>query len=133
MVLPRLAAQAVSGKPLTIFGDGRQVRTFLHVKDAARAIADLNETPAAYGQAFNLGGAEPVAINALARRIKKFSGSGSKVVHIPYKKYYGKNFDDVRCRIPDTTKLRKQIGFRPRYSLDDMVRESIATVIPGAL
>lgn len=125
MVLPRLVRQALAGQPLTVYGDGSQVRVFLWVGDAVRAVAGLMEHPQAVGQVFNVGGTEPISIRDLALKVKQLAGSPSEIVFIPYEDAYGPGFEDIHYRVPDTAKLRQLLNFRPTRSLDEIVREVI--------
>ena len=68
MVLPRLVESALTGRPLIVHGDGSQVRSFLHVADAVRAILDLMASEAAVAGVFNIGGEEPLTLVELAER-----------------------------------------------------------------
>ena len=61
--------QLLSGKPLTIFGDGEQTRAFSYIDDVAPVIAYSVQNPAAYGQVFNVGGDQPYTVNELARTV----------------------------------------------------------------
>lgn len=131
MVIPRLVEKALNGMPLTVFGDGKQIRTFLHVQDAVRAVADLSEQPSLYGQVFNIGGDEPVTINQLAHRIRELSPSKPRIQHLGYGKFYGDHFEDIPCRIPDVSRLQKAIGFKPEYDLDQILRSVIASFEPS--
>ena len=125
MVIPRFIQEALSGKPITVYGDGSQIRTFTFVKDAVRAVVDLSLCDQAYGKAFNIGGPEAVSIKQLAYRIKKKTNSKSKIVYLPYQKFYGDHFEDVKFRVPDLTRIRKAIGYRPHYRLDWTIEETI--------
>src|SRR3990167_954577 len=71
MVIPRFVQQALAGDPITVFGDGKQTRTFTHVKDAIWAILKLVEHPRAVGEIFNIGGKEEVSIENLAHLVKE--------------------------------------------------------------
>jgi UDP-glucose 4-epimerase len=73
--------QALAGMPLTIFGDGSQVRAFSYIDDVARAIATL-ATAEPHGYIVNVGGEEPIAIHELARRVIAATGP-SEVIHLP--------------------------------------------------
>jgi len=126
MVIPRLVIQALSGQPITVYGDGAQVRSFTWVKDAVAALTGLMDTPQANGEIFNVGGEEAITIGQVADRIKAKTGSASPIVHIPYEQAYGKDFEDIRFRVPDTTKLRRTIGFQPTMSLDQILDAVIA-------
>ena len=125
MVLPRFVQEALSGKDITIYGDGLQSRTFTFVKDAVRAVTDLSLSKKAVGKAFNVGGDESITIKQLALRIKRKTKSSSKITYLPYEKFYGNHFEDVKCRIPDLTRIRKTIGYRPKYSVDKTIDEVI--------
>lgn len=128
MVVPRLIAQALRGEDMTVYGDGRQVRCFTYVADVVSGLIALMNEPRARGEIFNLGTREHVSINALARRIKRFTNSTSRIVHIPYAKAYNKTFEDMRTRIPDISKAEKLVGYAPRYALDDILRAMIAYI-----
>jgi UDP-glucose 4-epimerase len=73
------------------------------------------------GQIFNVGSEEGVTINDLARRIQIKTGTRSPVVHISYEEAYGKGFEDIRYRVPDTEKIRALIGFKPSLNLDEIL------------
>ncbi len=124
-VIPRLVRQALRGEPLTIYGDGEQLRTFTWVGDAIRALVTLMETPAATGEIFNIGSDEAVTINELAQRILRLTGSRSPVVHTPYEEVYGPGFQDTRSRVPDISRLRETIGYRPSRGLDQILERVI--------
>jgi len=127
MVVPRLVHQALTGRPLTIYGDGEQLRTFTWVGDAVRATIQLMETPAAVGAVFNIGSAEAITINDLARRILRLTGSHSSIVHVPYEEVFGPGFEDARSRVPDISRLRQTIGYRPTLTLDEILERVIAS------
>jgi len=125
MVLPRLIEEALTGKPITVFGDGSQIRSFTYVKDAVRAVVDLTLTKEAEGKIFNIGNEEHISIRQLARKIKQKTGSKSKIKFIPYEKFYGKDFEDVKCRLCDLHKIKKVIRYSPKYSLDKIINLTI--------
>jgi UDP-glucose 4-epimerase len=125
MVMPRFVKQALLGQPITIYGDGRQTRSFTSVTDVVRAIIELSREPRAVGEIFNIGNPKAVSIQELAERIKKMTGSKSKIVHIPYEKAYEKGFEDMRHREPDITKIKNMIGFQPAVDLDEMLKNII--------
>ena len=121
MVVPNLVGQALRGEPLTVFGDGRQTRCFSYVADVGRALVRLSEEPAAYGQAFNLGGSEEVSILGLAERIVGLLDSGSSIELIPYEQAYGEGFEDMRRRVPNNSRAEQLLGFRPTTGLDEII------------
>ena len=122
MVIPRLIAQAKNNKPLTVYGDGKQVRCFCHVSDVVDAIIKLLNNKKAYGEIVNLGSNEPITINALATSIKKLTKSKSKIIHIPYEQAYSKTFEDMQKRIPDLAKAQRLIGYTVSSSLEKILK-----------
>lgn len=126
MVLPTFVRQALTDAPLTVFGDGRQSRCFAHVHDVVHAIIRLMDTPEAYGQVYNIGNDEETSIEALARRVKSACQSASPIVHVPYDQAYADDFEDMRRRVPDLSKIRDTIGYRPSYNLDAIIESIIA-------
>ena len=125
MVLPRFVTAALSGGPLQIHGDGEQVRCFCHVADVVDALVRLAATDATAGEVYNLGGEEEVSVNALAARVLQLAGSDSKIERVSYEQAYGQRFEDVPRRVPDLSKIRSAIGFRPTFSLDGVIRSVI--------
>jgi len=128
MVLPRFAAQAVANEPVTVFGSGEQTRCFSHVRDAVEAVVRLIAHPDAAGEVYNVGGTEEVSMNQLAERVRSAAGSTSEIVHIPYGEAYAEGFEDMPRRVPDTSKLKRTIGFEPSTSLDSIIRDVIEDV-----
>ena len=131
MVVPTFIKQALTGRPITIHGDGTQSRCFTDVSDVVAALVALMDHPVAVGEVFNIGSSEEVLIEALAQRVKTLTGSTSEIVHIPYEKAYGEGFEDMSRRVPDITKIHTLIGYRPRKSLDAILAESsISSAMP---
>ncbi len=127
MVLPRFVDQALTGGPLVVHDDGKQVRCFAHVADVVRGILDLMACPTAVGQVFNLGHDQAVSIRELAERVARVVNPSLEIRHISYTEAYGDGFDEIRHRVPDLTRVRQAIGYAPRYTLDDIVREVVAS------
>jgi UDP-glucose 4-epimerase len=125
MVIPRFVEQALKKRDITVFGDGQQTRSFCHVRDAVDALISLANSREALGRVVNIGNDQETSINDLARRIKELSRSESKIIHIPYEEAYAEGFEDMMRRVPDLTLARQLIGFRPRYSLDDILKNVI--------
>lgn len=126
MVIPRFVAQALAGTPLTIFGTGAQVRCFCHVHDVVPALVALVAQEQAYGTAVNLGSTEQVSIGDLAQRVIALTHSASDIVHLSYEQGIGPGYEDLQRRVPDCTRARALIGFRPVHTLDDILRAVIA-------
>src|SRR5581483_10476444 len=125
MVLPRFVAAALEGKPLQVYGDGKQTRCFCHVRDVTGAIIALAAEPKACGNVFNLGSDEEISIAALARRVIELAGSSSQIESITYEKAYGQPFDDMARRVPKLDRIKSAIGFAPRYQLDEIIKSVI--------
>ena len=126
MVVPNFVRQAISGENITVYGDGNQARCFGYVGDVVGAVMKLVDTPAAYGSVFNIGNETELTINELAERVIRLAGSSSKIQKIPYSEAYGDGFEDMRRRVPDLTKVRELIGYRPRISVDEIIEKVIA-------
>jgi len=121
MVLPRFVEQALSNKPMTVYGDGTQRRCFGFVGDVTWALSRLVSNPGAYGKIFNIGSQEEVSMTELAERVKSRLGSSSEIVYIPYEQAYDADFEDTPQRVPDTTRLRELIGFEAKTKLNDII------------
>ncbi|MFE6029467.1 NAD-dependent epimerase/dehydratase family protein [Streptomyces niveus] len=126
MVIPRFVQQALAGEPVTLFGDGQQIRCFCHVLDVIPSLVALLEDEGAHGTVFNLGSSEQVSMAELAAKVIAATGSSSTVVKIPYEQAYGPGFEDMQRRIPNCDKARGRIGFRPTRTLDDIIESVIA-------
>ena len=126
MVIPTFVKQALSGRPITVYGSGEQTRCFGYVGDVVKALAALMDHPDSIGNVFNIGSSEEITINALAERVRGLAGSQSEIVHIPYGEAYEEGFEDMPRRVPDTTKIHKLIGFRADTTLDTILKEVIA-------
>ena len=125
MVVPKFVEQALTGRPITVYGDGRQTRCFAYVGDVVDALAKVGCSEEAVGGVFNLGNDEEVSINFLARTVRKLCGSDSPIVHIPEEKLYDGMFDDIPRRVPDISRINMLIGYEPRTSLEDSITEVI--------
>jgi UDP-glucose 4-epimerase len=125
MVVPTFVRQALQGASLTVYGDGKQSRCFTHVADVVRALIGLMETPAAYGQVFNIGNTGEITILELAREVIRQVGSRSDVVFVPYEKAYEPGFEDMPRRVPDLTKIQALIGWQPTIALPQILADVI--------
>lgn len=125
MVIPRFVKQALLNKPITVFGNGKQSRCFAHVRDAVSAVVKLSQTDKAVGEVINLGSNKEITIGNLAKKVKETVKSKSEIQYIPYNEAYEEGFEDMMRRVPDLTKIKKIIGYKPKYSLDDILRDVI--------
>jgi UDP-glucose 4-epimerase len=125
MVLPRFVRSALLGEPLTVYGDGTQTRCFTYVGDVIEALTALAENDEAVGEVFNIGSSQEISIRELAEKIISLTGSTSGIRYIPYEEAYGNGFEDMKRRIPDTTKIRELIGWTPKVDLDSLLMKVI--------
>ncbi|MCA9105393.1 MAG: GDP-mannose 4,6-dehydratase [Planctomycetales bacterium] len=121
MVLPRFVTAALKREPLQVHDDGQQIRCFAHVSDVVGAVIALTERAESAGQIYNIGSDAPVTILELAKRVLARTGSLSQIDFQSYHDAYDKDFEDIRRRVPDLSKLRAAIGFRPQYDLDAII------------
>lgn len=131
MVVPNFVRQALAGQPITVFGDGTQSRCFTHVADVVRALILLMQRPEAYGQVFNIGNDQEISIMDLARQVKAVTGSRSEIVLVPYEKAYEEGFEDMPRRVPDLSKIRSFIDWRPTVSLEQTLKDVVASCRQG--
>jgi UDP-glucose 4-epimerase len=115
------------GELMELHGDGRQVRSLTYVTDTVDGFVRALDTPAAYGEILNIGGDEPITMVKLAAAVQDVMGivGPLRAKLLPYEKIGGR-YQDVRCRIPDTEKASRVLGFNATVGLDDGLRESIA-------
>jgi len=125
MVLPRFVYQALKGQPITVYGDGKQSRSFTHVKDTVDALIQLAQNPGAVGQVFNIGGGEEITIKQLARLVKAAAQSSSEIRYISYDEAYEEGFEDITRRVPDLSKITRLIGFRPTRGIREILQDLI--------
>jgi UDP-glucuronate decarboxylase len=118
--IPRFITQALRAESMTVFGDGRQTRSFCYITDTAAAIMKVATTSAAKGEVFNIGNPQEIAIVDLAHRIKRITGSSSPVVHKPMPP------DDPRRRVPDTEKANRILGWKPTVDLDEGLNRTVS-------
>lgn len=125
MVLPRFVDAAMSGQPLVVHDDGRQVRCFAHVDDVVRAVSTLVDTPSAAGRVYNIGSDVPVSILELAERVVARVNPDAKIDFQSYADAYDESFEDIRRRVPDLTRIQNAIGYKPTKDLDAII-DSVA-------
>jgi UDP-glucose 4-epimerase len=125
MVIPTFVKQALAGRPITVYGDGKQSRCFGYVGDIVGALMGLMEHEDAVGQVFNIGSNEEITILEVAQRVKELTQSTSEIVFVPYDEAYEEGFEDMPRRVPDITKVRNLVGFKPQMSLDGILKTVI--------
>src|SRR6266545_4568574 len=117
--VPTFVRQALEGKPLTVFGDGTQTRSFCYVDDLIRGLALLADS----GEHLpvNIGNPAEFTLNELAERVLRITGSKSEIVHeaLPV--------DDPQVRQPDITRARQLLGWEPEIELEEGLRRMLPT------
>jgi UDP-glucose 4-epimerase len=125
MVIPTFVRQALAGRPITVYGDGKQTRCFGYVGDVVGALIKLLDTNDSVGQVYNIGSSEEISIAKLAEKIKELTNSDSEIVFVPYDEAYEEGFEDMPRRVPDTSKIKRLVGFEPRMKLDGILQSVI--------
>jgi UDP-glucose 4-epimerase len=126
MVVPRFVRQALLGQPITVYGDGKQQRSFTSVGDVVAAMINLIQNPQAYGEVFNIGHTKEISILELASMVIKMTGSRSEIVLLPYDEAYEQGFEDMRRRLPDLSKIESLIGYKPSIDLPELLAQIIS-------
>ena len=133
-VLPRFIKQALSGIPLTVYGDGTQTRSFCDVRDTVTALDMLAEKPEAWGVPVNVGNPREISILDLARMVIERSGSKSTIEFVPFEQGYGSKFWQITQRRPSVDLLQKLTTFRHLWTLektiDDLISRNRTTLLP---
>lgn len=125
MVLPRFVSQALRNEPITVYGDGRQSRTFTHVADVVKALCLLMRSPNAEGEVVNVGGSEEIQIRDLAALIIARASSRSEIQYLPYDTVFPEDFEDMPRRVPCVEKLRQLTGYAPTQRTNEIVDDVI--------
>jgi len=124
MVMPRFVAQACKKEPLTVYGDGTQLRSFCDVRDAVAAMVLLAENKV-NGEIVNVGHNQSISINELATLIRDRSQSSSDITHISYREAYGEDFEYIKDRRPDLSKLYQLTDFKHQWTLQKTIDDLI--------
>jgi nucleoside-diphosphate-sugar epimerase len=125
MVIPTFVKQALAGRPITVYGDGKQTRCFGYVGDVVGALIKLMDTTDSIGQVFNIGSTEEISILQLAEKVKELTQSTSEIVFVPYDDAYEEGFEDMPRRVPDITKINQLVGFKAEMTLDGILETVI--------
>jgi UDP-glucose 4-epimerase len=121
MVLPNFVSQALSGKPITVFGTGDQSRCFCDVQDTIEAVLRLMANDRAVGEVVNIGTDREISMTGLAQMVKERTNSSSSIAYLPYDQAYELGFEDMMRRVPSLAKLERLTGFRPGTPLEEIV------------
>lgn len=126
MVVPNFVEAALKNEPITIFGDGKQKRSFMHVNDVLRAITLLMDANHTQGEVYNIGNPFEITITQLAERVIALTGSSAQIRYISYEEAYGSGFEDMRRRTASIDKLKNAVDFEIAYDLDAILNDVIA-------
>ena len=126
MVIPTFVKQALAGRPITVYGNGKQTRCFGYVGDVVGALVKLMDVPDSVGQVFNVGSSEEISILQLAEKVKELTESRSEIVFVPYDEAYEEGFEDMPRRVPDTSKINQLVGFKPEMTLHGILETVIS-------
>ena len=121
MVVPRFIRQALHNEPITVYGDGSQVRAFMDVRDCINMLQILAEHESSKGEIVNVGTPHEITIGKLANMIKENSNSSSEITYVPYDEAYGIDFEEIYHRKPDLTKLFGLTGYSAKWSLEETI------------
>jgi dTDP-glucose 4,6-dehydratase len=116
--VPAFMSQALRGEDITIFGSGKQTRSFCYVTDLVEGIIRLMESNV--NEPVNIGNPHEMTIEDIAREILRLTGASSKIVYRPLPE------DDPKVRQPDITKARTLLGWEPKVKLEDGLRKTLA-------
>lgn len=116
-VVPAFVGQALRGEPMTVFGEGKQTRSFCFVSDLIDGIYRLSQ--AQFHEPVNIGNPLELTILEFAERIRRLTNSKSTISNSPLP------VDDPKQRQPDITRARTVLGWEPKVELEDGLRETI--------
>lgn len=126
MVVPRFVKQALSGGPITVYGDGTQSRSFCDVRDCVKALDKLMQNPQAIGQIVNVGYDEEISITQLAERVRALTDPNLKIDYISYEQAYGEIYYDIPHRRPDLRKFLALTQYPFEWNLEKTLTDLIA-------
>jgi len=118
-VVSNFIMQALQNKPITIYGDGSQTRSFCYVDDLIEAFVRLMDTPDDFTGPVNTGNPGEFTIKELAEKVIDLTGSSSQLEYNPLPK------DDPAQRRPDITLAREKLGWEPKVQLEDGLKKTI--------
>jgi UDP-glucose 4-epimerase len=127
MVLPRFVQSAINNEPISIYGDGTQSRVFCHVLDAVDAVLKIAKDDKTIGEVFNIGGEGETTIQQLAEKIIVNIKSQSTLTFTPYNQAYPAGFEDMQRRVPDITKAKNALNWKPERNLDQIISDVAAS------
>lgn len=118
-VIPNLINQAIDRKPITVYGDGTQTRSFCYISDMVDGLVRLMFTDGLQGEVLNLGSQNEITVLEVAQLVKNLTHSSSEIVFCPLPQ------DDPLRRKPDITKAKRLLSWYPRVSLEQGLNRTI--------
>lgn len=118
-VIPNFSKQALKGEPLTVYGDGKQTRSFCYISDLISGMFDIMNSNDLRGDVINLGNPREITILELAKKIIEISNTSSKITNEPLPS------DDPKRRKPDISKIKEKIGWKPKVSLEEGLKKTL--------
>jgi UDP-glucose 4-epimerase len=128
MVVPRFVRSTLKNEPISIYGDGTQSRVFCHVDDAIEALLALVDTDKTVNEVYNVGGTGEITIKELADQVIKETKSQSSIEFIPYEKAYAPGFEDMQRRVPDISKIKRELNWAPKKTLSQIISDVAAHI-----
>lgn len=130
-VLPRFIEQALANKPITVYGDGKMVRAFTHVADIADGIIRTMNSGMS-GEAYNMGNpANKTTIIELAHAVLRVVSTKSFIDFVDPKALWGDLFEEANDKYPDADRAFNELGWRPRYGLEETIHETFEYMRAG--
>jgi UDP-glucose 4-epimerase len=127
MVLPRFIESAVTGKPLVIYGDGTQSRTFCAVSEVVNALNLLSSSANTVGEVYNIGSKQEISIIELANKVIQQTNSSSEIIYKSFSDNFGEEFEEAKTRVPSVAKIYQAIGWESKISIDSIIQEIAST------
>jgi nucleoside-diphosphate-sugar epimerase len=125
-VLPRFVVAALQGQPLTVFGDGTQIRAFTDVRDIVAGLMATMRVDRT-GMVLNLGNqANEISMLSLAQEVKRLSHSSSEIGLVDPKTLFGDLYEEGLERVPDASKAIRELNWQPAYTLEQTILDTIA-------
>jgi len=124
MVVPKFIEAALKDEDITIHGDGSQSRSFTWVDDVVNYLIKLAEIKP-YGEIFNIGQTEEIAIKDLAELVISKTNSNSQIIYKSHEDVFGKAFEDPKRRTPGIDKIIEFTGIKPTKNIDFMIENII--------
>jgi UDP-glucose 4-epimerase len=128
-VLPRFLRQAHFGEDITVFGDGRALRAFTHVRDVVDGLVRTMDK-GQRGDAYNIGNpANRISILELAESVREVVPSSSTIKFIDPKTIYGPLYEEANDKFPEASRAMNELGWRPSYSVQDTIEDAYAHLL----